>query len=114
MIDGEKSEKNHQDCDPIPRLLSASEVAEILRISTKTVNKLAREAKIGCVQVTSRERRFSEEQVRAYIEAQSKKPAEVRVDMPHARQVSSPPKKGGERSFGVSKADLRKEMSLWQ
>jgi hypothetical protein len=49
MLSGEDSEKNYQERDPIPRLLSSSEVAEILRISTKTVNKLAREGKLGCV-----------------------------------------------------------------
>ena len=29
-------------------------------------------------------------------------------------RVKSAAPKGGEKSFGVSKADLRKEMSLWQ
>jgi excisionase family DNA binding protein len=114
MLNEEAGKRNNEERVPISKLLCAKDVAEILGISVKTVNKLVREEKIGCVQVTSRERRFSEEQVRAYIEAQSKNPGELRVDMPHVRQVSSPPKKGGERSFGVSKADLRKEMRLWQ
>lgn len=93
--------------------MTAIDVAEILGISAKTVHKLAREGKLGCVQITAKERRFTEEQIRAYIEAQSHEPKVERVDMPRVRQVLSSPKKGGERSFGVSKADLRKEMRLW-
>jgi excisionase family DNA binding protein len=95
-------------------LMTAKDVAEILGISAKTVNKLVREAKLGCVQVTTKERRFTEEQVQTYIEAQSKRPEEVRIDTPRMPHVSSSPKKGGEGSFGVSKADLRKEMSQWR
>jgi len=114
MLDEEAGERNDEELLPISKLLSVRHVAEILGISAKTVNKLAREGKLGCVQVTAKERRFTEEQVRAYIASQSKKPEEIRIDTPRARQVSSPPKKGGERSFGVSKADLRKEMRLWQ
>lgn len=98
----------------LKKLMTAKQVADILGVSVKTVHKLVREGKLGCVQVTSKERRFAEEQVRAYIEAQSKKPEEVRIDTPRVKQVSCHPKKGGERSFGVSKADLRKEMRLWQ
>ena len=98
----------------VQKLLSPKDVAEILGISVKTVHKLVREGKLGCVQITSKERRFTEGQVSAYIETQSKKPEEVRIDTPRTQQVSSQPKKGGERSFGVSKADLRKEMRLWQ
>jgi excisionase family DNA binding protein len=98
----------------ISQLLTPTDVAGILGISVKTVNKLAREGKLGCVQVTDRERRFTDEQVRAYIDAQSRRPEEVRIDTPRTRRVSSEPKKGGERSFGVSRADLRKEMSQWR
>jgi excisionase family DNA binding protein len=113
MNDEMRKENDNQQI-AIQRLLSPQDVAEILGISVKTVHKLAREGKLGCVQVTSKERRFTEEQVRAYIESQSKKPEQLRIDTPRAPQVSCHPKKGGERSFGVSKADLRKEMRLWQ
>ena len=98
----------------LTRLLKAMDVAEILGISMKTVNKLVREGRLGCVQVTAKERRFTEEQVRAYVDAQSQGPREVRVDTPRARRVSSEPKKGGERSFGDLRTSLREEMSQWQ
>jgi hypothetical protein len=39
-------------------LLDSKEVATILKISHKTVHKLAREGKLACVQVTARDRRF--------------------------------------------------------
>lgn len=113
-MNDEMRKENDNDKIGIQRLLSPKDVAEILGISVKTVHKLVREGKLGSVQVTAKERRFTEEQVRAYIEAQSNKPEEVRIDTPRVQQVSCHPKKGGERSFGVSKADLRKEMRLWR
>lgn len=39
-------------------LLNVSDVAAILGVSAKTVNKLERGKKLACVQVTSRDRRF--------------------------------------------------------
>ncbi len=91
------------------------DVAEILGISVKTVHKLVREGKLGCVQVTSKDRRFTEEQVRAYIDAQSKGIHEVRVDRKHAPRVSSGPKKGGKKSSRVlDRANLLKEIRSWQ
>jgi excisionase family DNA binding protein len=114
MKNSESRKENDYATIGISQLLTPTDVAGILGISVKTVHKLAREGKLGCVQVTSKERRFTEEQVRAYIDAQSKTIQKVRVDTLRHRQVSSPPKKGGAKSFGVSKADLRKEMSQWR
>jgi predicted site-specific integrase-resolvase len=94
MSNNEMRKENDQDGIAIPRLLSAKDVGEILGISAKTVNKLVRGTKLGCVQVTAKERRFTEGQVQAYITARSR---EVRVDTPRVRQVSSRPKKGGEQ-----------------
>jgi hypothetical protein len=44
----------------IRKLMTVKDVAEILGIAAKTVNKLVREAKLGCVQVTAKERRFTD------------------------------------------------------
>ena len=98
----------------IQRLLSPKQVAEILGISVKTVHKLVRETKLACVQVTAKERRFTEEQVKAYIEAQSKGLPKVRVDRNPAPRVSSPPKKGGQKSLGFVRTALREEMQSWR
>ncbi len=114
MLQEQETPANDEQPINIHRLMTAMDVAEILGISAKTVHKLVREGRLGCVQVTAKERRFTEEQIKAYIEAQSQGPRVEHVDMPRVRQVSSPATKGGEKSFGVSKADLRKEMSLWQ
>ena len=97
----------------VPLLLDSKEVADILRIAVKTVNKLVRQGKLACVQVTSSERRFTHEQVQEYIKSQSTNP---RVDKKEPRPVSSYRKKGGDRakSSGVTRAELRKELSSWR
>jgi excisionase family DNA binding protein len=111
MTNNETGKENDPGQILIQKLLSAQDVAEILGISAKTVNKLVREGKLGCVQVTAKERRFTEDQMREYIESRSSK---VQIDSRTSNRVKSAAPKGGEKSFGVSKADLRKEMSLWQ
>jgi excisionase family DNA binding protein len=88
-------------------LLDAQEVALMLKVSAKTIHKLVREGKLPCVQVTTRERRFTPEQIQHYIESQS---VGVRVDMKAPRPVSSPPKKGGRKSAGDFGTDLVKEI----
>lgn len=94
-------------------LLSPKEVAERLGISPRTVHKLVRDGKLGCVQVTERDRRFTPEQVKEYIERRT-----IAVPNPLDRKISeklrwSQPK-GGEKSSGVSRAGLLKEMRQWQ
>jgi excisionase family DNA binding protein len=111
MINNETGKENEQERSAISRLLSASDVAEILGISVKTVNKLVREAELGCVQVTPKERRFTEEQIRDYIESRSSK---VQIDIRTPDRVKSAAPKGGEKSYGDSRTSLLKEMSLWQ
>jgi excisionase family DNA binding protein len=90
-------------------LWKAEEVGQILSISTKTVHKLVRDKKLACVQITSRERRFTPEQVQEYIQSKS---TSVRVDKKDPRPVQSPPKKGGnERKYaGEIGTDLVKEI----
>lgn len=103
----------HYCRETVPSLLCATQVATILGISAKTVHKLVREKKLACVQVTSRDRRFTHEQVQEYIRSQS---TSVCVDKKTAPAVSSRPKKGGDRapSVGVNGKDLREEMRQWR
>ena len=98
--------------DTLPgSLLSPSEVAGLLRVSAKTIHKLVREGRLACVQITDRERRFTDEQVQEYIRSQT---IPVRVDKKAPRPVSSLPRKGGVKSSGDSiKAQLREEMRSW-
>jgi predicted site-specific integrase-resolvase len=58
-------------------LLDAEDVARILKSSVKTVHKRVREGKLGCVQASPKDRKFTRKQVQAFIEAQS---TEVRFD----------------------------------
>jgi len=112
MINKETGKENEQERILIQKLLSAREVAEILGISVKTVNKLVREAKLGCVQVTAKERRFTEDQIREYIESRSSK---VQIDTRTSDRVKSAAPKGGEKSSRVfNRADLLKEIRSWQ
>jgi excisionase family DNA binding protein len=92
--------------------MNAAAVASILGVSTKTVHKLVREGKLGCVQVTSKERRFTMEQVQEFIERQSQP---VRVDTKPSGPLLSTPKKGGKKkSVGLSRTDLREEIRSWR
>jgi len=100
-------EKEHAIDAGMSVLLRVPEVARVLGISIKTVHKLVRERKLSCVQVTARERRFTQEQVQEYIRSQS---TEVRVDKRIPRPVLSPPRKGGAKSAGDFGTDLIKEI----
>ena len=69
-MSGKEIETGRQD---LPQLLYPRDVAQLLGISVKTVHKLVRDGKLGCVQVTTKDRRFTQEQVQSYIESCTKK-----------------------------------------
>jgi hypothetical protein len=110
MLENWSAKADPQPRAAMPQLMNAQDVALILKIAPKTVHKLVRKGILGCVQVTEKDRRFTLEQVQAYIDSQS---TEVPIDRSKEKPVKSRPPKGGEKSLGVSKADLRKEMSRW-
>nr|WP_041286489.1 helix-turn-helix domain-containing protein [Desulfomonile tiedjei] len=100
------------ECVPILPLLNAANVAALLGITTKTVHKLARQGKLGFVQVTSRDRRFTHEQLNHYIESCS---FLASVDRRDLTPVQSCGRKGGAKSSRVfNRADLLKEIRSWQ
>lgn len=110
MKNNESRKENDYGAFKIQRLLNPKQVAEILGISAKTVNKLVREAKLGCVQVTAKERRFTEQQVQDYIESRT-------IERPVDRKSSKPvdfPRKGGEKSLGFARTALKQEMQSWR
>jgi excisionase family DNA binding protein len=86
-------------------LLRAQQLAQVIGVSVKTVSKLVRDGKLACVQVTGRERRFTPEQVQEFIQGQS---IPTRVYRRTSLRLSSPPKKGGAKSVGVSGTGLTK------
>jgi len=71
MLQEEKKQTNEEESIAIPKLLSAKEVGEILGISAKTVHKLTREGRLGCVQITARERRFTRDLVAKFVKAET-------------------------------------------
>lgn len=111
MVENRSVNTDPQPGAAMPQLMNAQDVALILKIAPKTVHKLVREGKLGCVQVTEKDRRFTVEQVQSYIDSQS---VEVRIDKKRAKTIKSEPPKGGEKSLGVSRTSLLKEMSKWQ
>lgn len=93
-------------------LMDVRDVARILKIAPKTVHKRVREGKLGCVEVSEKDRRFSRDQVQDYIKSQTREP---RIDKRKGRAVRSAPPKGGEKSSRVfDRANLLKEMRSWR
>jgi excisionase family DNA binding protein len=110
-MSGKENETGRHD---LPQLLQPREVAQLLGISVKTVHKLVRDGKLGCVQVTARDRRFTQEQVRCYIESCTTN-APAKIDRDRSVRVRSQPPKGGEKSSRVfDRANLLKEIRSWQ
>lgn len=71
MQNEETRQKNDEETRVSPKLLTATEVGEMLGISARTVNRLARTGKLGCVQLTDRDRKFTTELVQEFIEAET-------------------------------------------
>lgn len=99
----------------LDRLLTVSDVAVILGKKPKTVHEYVRTGDLQCVQLSPRDRRFTEDHLRAFIESRT-------VNQPKIVDASAPsplpsPKKGGERgkeiTGGSIKAQLRKEIAQW-
>jgi excisionase family DNA binding protein len=105
----ERKEKDHERTS-IQRLLTAKHVAEILGVAVKTVQKLVREGKLGCVQITTKERRFTEEQVQEFVRSRI---IERPIDRKQPRPVNFP-RKGGEKSLGFARTALKQEMQSWR
>jgi hypothetical protein len=102
--------------EEIAPLLDAEDVAKILKSSVKTVHKRVREGKLQCVQGSPKDRKFTREQVQAYIKAQS---TEVRIDRSKVKPVKSEPTRGGDQKHHRGEeakdswASLQEEMSRW-
>jgi excisionase family DNA binding protein len=68
-LNEKERQTNQEEVVAIPGLLTAKEVGKMLGISARAVNRLAREGKLGCVQLTSRDRRFTQELVEEFVKA---------------------------------------------
>jgi|SRR5271157_4706929 len=97
-------------------LLTPEKAAEHLGIKVKTVHQLVREGKLSCVQVSAKDRKFTEAQIQAFIDSRTISIPNP-VDRKSTRKLPFPRKGGGKPGlFGDSldKAQLRKEMRSWQ
>jgi excisionase family DNA binding protein len=98
-------------------LYTPEQTAQCLGIKVKTVHQLVREGKLACIQVTAKDRKFTEAQIEAFIESRNI-PLPKQVDRKSLDRLPSSPKRGGERSklSGDSfvRAQLRKEMVSWR
>lgn len=97
-------------------LLTPDQVSVILGLSVKRLHELVRQRKIGCVQVSARDRMFSEEQIEQFIQSRMIEPPKP-IDTASPKNISFRPKplrKGVDGSQGVSRAELLAEVRSWQ
>lgn len=107
-------------------LLEIEDVSRLLGIKPKGIHELVRRGLLGCVQVTPKVRKFTEEQVQEFISSRTvaaPKPmceqiVNKPIDAAATRRLPSPKKshKGGDckKSSGDSdRAQIRKELRQW-
>jgi excisionase family DNA binding protein len=96
----------------LPRLYTPEETAQALRIAVKAVHWLCRQGKLDFVKINGKERRFTPEQVQAYVDAQTV--SKSVIDKKPTKPLPYAPKKGGAKSDkGLVKAQLHEEIKQW-
>ena len=95
----------------VESLLKPNDVATILNISVKAVHALCRSGQLNYVRINKKERRFTEEMIEAFVA--SRTVAREKFDKKRSQRIPCPPKKGGDKSSGVNRAQLREEMRSW-
>jgi hypothetical protein len=107
-----QNRKEPERCEQeFQKLLSPEEAAKSLCCNVKSIHRKVRVGELGCVQISRKKRMFTMEQIQHFIESKTVEPV---IDKRRSGPVSSRPRKGGEKSFGESRADLREEMRAWQ
>jgi excisionase family DNA binding protein len=93
------------------QLLTPEDVSKLLAVSVKGVHELCRSGRLDYVRVNGKERRFTEEMIQSFIEAQTVSRPEKQVDRTPHKPLPSYPRKGGEgkESTRVSEAGLLRE-----
>jgi excisionase family DNA binding protein len=98
-------------------LLTPEKAAEYLGVKVKTLHGLVREGKLACVQVTPRDRKFTEAQLQEFIESRTIPMPKVVVDtkaperLPFPRKGGVQPKSTGD--FLSERAKMRSEVRSW-
>jgi excisionase family DNA binding protein len=98
-------------------LLTAEQAAQHLGIKPKTVHQLVREGRLACIQVTARDRKFTESQLQEFIDSRTISIPKI-VDKRTAGKLPSP-RKGGDcqKSTGDSLSErkkMREELRSWR
>ena len=97
-------------------LLTVEEAARLLKVKPKTVHGFVREGKLASIQLSPRDRRFTEEQLQAFIASRTLPPPKP-LDTSATRPSPSIPRsrKGGAvSSEGLLVRALREEMRSWR
>jgi excisionase family DNA binding protein len=99
-------------------LLTTEQVALRLHVDPRTVHRWVREKRISCVQVSSKQRAFTEEQIQEFVRCRTvQKPNPVvSVDRNRGPVLPSASKRGGQgrKSQDASlRAELRREIRSW-
>jgi len=89
-------------------LLKPADVARVLGVSIKGVHAECNAGRLEYVKVNGKERRFTEEMVRRYVEAQTV--SKIVVDRKRTRTVTYPLKGGVAKSVEDSGTNLTKEI----
>ncbi|MGO9120496.1 MAG: helix-turn-helix domain-containing protein [Desulfomonilaceae bacterium] len=90
-------------------LLKPEQVAEYLGVSVKSVHQFVREGRLGCIQLSPKDRRFTEEQIQAFLQSRIIEPPKI-VDKGPAESLPYRPKRGGQKSVEDVGMNLGKEI----
>ena len=97
------------------RLLTAMEAASRLRMKVKKIHSLVRLGKLACIQISPKDRKFTEAQLHEFIEMNTV-PNRKPIDSIGSGRIPYP-KKGGSKSKSVedsARAQLKEEMRSWR
>jgi len=92
------------------QLLTPEDVSKLLAVSVKGVHELCRSGRLDYVRVNGKERRFTEEMIHTFIEAQTVSRSKKQVDRTPHKPLPSSPKKGGVKSVEDVGTSLGKEI----
>ena len=98
-------------------LLTPEQAAEYLGIRVKTVHQLVREGRLACIQITPKDRKFTEGQLEEFI-ANRTIPVPRSVDRKTPGKLTFPPN-GGEKRKSTGdilseRKKMKEELRSWQ
>jgi excisionase family DNA binding protein len=95
----------------LPRFYTVEETAEYLGLKVKRVHEHVRNGKLQCVQLSAKDRKFTEEQIKDFLQRRSTPLPKPLDHKPRERVRCSPERR--KSSGGSSFRALRKEIQSW-